>query len=84
LYFSCGNYQVLGQARITKVVGYFTTNPTKFDLHFSDFFYNFLPNLQESGNSLYYFSCTFAAGALETLDPYAYNLAFCGKALRLK
>jgi hypothetical protein len=37
LYFSCRNYQELAQARITKVVGYFTTNLTKFVLHFSDF-----------------------------------------------
>jgi hypothetical protein len=37
LYFSCKNYQELAQARITKVVGYFTTNPTKAVLHFSDF-----------------------------------------------
>jgi hypothetical protein len=31
------NYQELAQARITKVVGFFTTNPTKLSLHFSDF-----------------------------------------------
>jgi hypothetical protein len=37
LYFSCKNYQELAQARITKVVGYFTTNPPKLVLHFSDF-----------------------------------------------
>jgi hypothetical protein len=37
LYFSCKNYQELAQARIKKVVGYFTTNPEKLDLHFSDF-----------------------------------------------
>jgi hypothetical protein len=44
LYFSCKNYQELAQARITKVVGFFTTNPTKFSLHFADFatiFYGF-------------------------------------------
>jgi hypothetical protein len=37
LYFSCKNYQELAQGRITKVVGYFTVNPTKLVLHFSDF-----------------------------------------------
>jgi hypothetical protein len=37
LYFSCKNYQELAQAKITKVVGHFTTNPTKLVLHFSDF-----------------------------------------------
>jgi hypothetical protein len=36
LYFSCKNYQELAQGRITTVVGYFTMNPTKFVLHFSD------------------------------------------------
>jgi hypothetical protein len=37
LYFSYKTYQELAQVRITKVVGYFTTNPIKFVLHFSDF-----------------------------------------------
>jgi hypothetical protein len=37
LYFSCKHYQELAQARIIKVVGYFTMNPTKLVLHFSDF-----------------------------------------------
>jgi hypothetical protein len=49
LYFSCKNYQELAQARITKVVGYFTTNPTKLVLHFSDFpviFYAIYKNQQ--------------------------------------
>jgi hypothetical protein len=36
-YFSCKHYQELAQARITKVVGSFTTNPTKLSLHFSEF-----------------------------------------------
>jgi hypothetical protein len=30
-------YQEFAQARITKVMGYFTANPTKLVLHFSDF-----------------------------------------------
>jgi hypothetical protein len=49
LYFSCKNYQELAQARITKVVGYFTTNPTKLVLHFCDFsvmFYAIYKNQQ--------------------------------------
>jgi hypothetical protein len=49
LYFSCKNYQELAQARITKVVGYFTTNPTKLVLHISDFsviFYAIYKNQQ--------------------------------------
>jgi hypothetical protein len=37
LYFACKHYQELAQARITKVVGYFTSNPTKLVLYFSDF-----------------------------------------------
>jgi hypothetical protein len=36
-YFSCKTYQELAQARITKVVGSFTTNPTKLSLHFAEF-----------------------------------------------
>jgi hypothetical protein len=35
------NYQELAQERITKVVGFFTTNPTKLVLHFSEFSTNF-------------------------------------------
>jgi hypothetical protein len=48
-YFSCKNYQELAQARITRVVGFFTTNPTKLVLHFSDIstiFYEFYKNQQ--------------------------------------
>jgi hypothetical protein len=37
LYFSCKNYHELAEERITKAVGYFTTNSTKLVLHFSDF-----------------------------------------------
>jgi hypothetical protein len=50
LYFSCKNYQEIAQARITKVVGYFTANPTKLVLHFSDFsaiFYAIYNNQQD-------------------------------------
>jgi hypothetical protein len=50
LYFLCKNYQELAQARITKVVGYLTTNPTKLILHFSDFsmiFYAIYNNQQK-------------------------------------
>jgi hypothetical protein len=36
-YFSCENYQELAQARITKVVGFFNTNPTRLVLQFSEF-----------------------------------------------
>jgi hypothetical protein len=36
-YFSCKKYQETAQTRIMKVVVFFTTNPTKFGLHFSDF-----------------------------------------------
>jgi hypothetical protein len=54
LYFSCKNYQELAQARITKVVGYFTMNPRKMVLHFSDFcmiFYAIYKN-QENCNTI--------------------------------
>jgi hypothetical protein len=50
-YFSCKNYQELAQARITKVVEFFTTNPTKLGLHFSDLstiFYGFYKILQNT------------------------------------
>jgi hypothetical protein len=49
LYFSCTNYQQLAQARITKVVGHFTTNPKKLVLYFSEFsviFYTIYKNQQ--------------------------------------
>jgi hypothetical protein len=52
-YFSCKNYQELAQSRITKVVGYFTTNPTKLVLRFSDFstiFYAIYKNQQNGFN----------------------------------
>jgi hypothetical protein len=48
-YFSCKSYQELAQARITKVVGFFTTNPTKLGLQSSDFstiFYTIYKNQQ--------------------------------------
>jgi hypothetical protein len=56
LYFSCKNYQELAQTRITKIVRYFTNNPTKFVLKYSDFssiFYAIYNNQQEA---LYYLS----------------------------
>jgi hypothetical protein len=62
LYFSCKNYQELAQERITKVVGYFTTNPTKLVLHFSVFFYDFLRNLQEKPKHFYYLSYQLQGG----------------------
>jgi hypothetical protein len=40
-------------------------NPTKLVLHFSDFFYDFLGNLQESAKTLIQFKNHFAAGTLE-------------------
>jgi hypothetical protein len=40
-------------------------NPTKLVLHFSDFSVIFYAIYKKQGNSLYYFSCTFAAGTLE-------------------
>jgi hypothetical protein len=54
LYFSCKNYQELAQSRITKVVEYFTTNPTKLVLQFSYFsmiFYEIYKN-QENCNTI--------------------------------
>jgi hypothetical protein len=47
----------------------------KIRFEFLWFFYDFLLNLQESAKTLYYFSYTFAAGALEVLDSYIYTLA---------
>jgi hypothetical protein len=67
-YFSCKNYPELAQARITKLLGFFTTNPKKLSLHFFQIFYDFLRNLQESAKWLYYLRCGFAAGSLELSD----------------
>jgi hypothetical protein len=50
LYFSCKNYQELAQARITKVVGYCTTNPKKLVLYFSDFSTIFYAIYKNKGN----------------------------------
>jgi hypothetical protein len=36
-YFSCENYPESDHVRITKVVVFFTTNPTKLVLQFSEF-----------------------------------------------
>jgi hypothetical protein len=69
LYFSCKNYKELAQARITKVVVEFTTDPTKLVLHFYDFSVIFYAIYKKQGNSLYYLSCTFAAGTLERILP---------------
>jgi hypothetical protein len=42
-------------------------NPTKFVLHFYDFSMIFYAIYKKLGNSLYYFSCTFAAGTWKEL-----------------
>jgi hypothetical protein len=42
-------------------------NPTKLVLHFSDFSVIFYAIYKKQENSLYYFSCTFAAGTLERI-----------------
>jgi hypothetical protein len=43
-------YQKLAQTRITKVVGYFTMNPTKLVLHFSEFSKIFYAIYKKHGN----------------------------------
>jgi hypothetical protein len=43
----------------------FHHEPNKTGFPFFRFFYDFIRNLQESGNHFYYFSCAFAAGTLE-------------------
>jgi hypothetical protein len=81
LYFSCKNYKELAQARITKVVGYFTTNPKKLVLHFYDFsviFYAIYKNQQLTftiSDSL----CSKVPGSFRFLT---YVPLLCGKALR--
>jgi hypothetical protein len=50
LYFACKNYEELAQARITKVVGYFTTNPKKLVSNFSDFSTMFYAIYKKQGN----------------------------------
>jgi hypothetical protein len=56
LYFSCKNYNELAQARITKVVEYFTTNPTKLALHLSDFSVIFYAIYKKQPKQFYYLS----------------------------
>jgi hypothetical protein len=57
-YFSCKNYQEIAQARITKVVGFFTAKPTKLGLHCSEFstifkaIYKILQNSNTIGDPL--------------------------------
>jgi hypothetical protein len=63
-YFSCNNYKELAQARITKVVGFFTTNPTKLVLHCSDFATMFYAIYKNQQKHLYYFSYNFAVRPL--------------------
>jgi hypothetical protein len=60
LYFSCKNFQELAQARITKVVAYFTTYPTKLVFHFSDFSMIFYAIYKNQPNHKYYLSYPFA------------------------
>jgi hypothetical protein len=76
LYFSCKNYQELAQARITKVVGYFTTNPTKLVSQISDFSTIFYAIYKNQPNHKYYLSYPFAVRPLERsfllqCDPWA-------------
>jgi hypothetical protein len=71
-YFSCKNYQELAQARITKVVGVFTTNPSKLSLHFFYFSMILYAIYKNQPKALYYFRFVFAAGTLEVLDSYIY------------
>jgi hypothetical protein len=54
LYFSCKNYHEKLWSCFTKVVLFFTSNPTKLGLHFSDFsmmFYEFY-KIQQNGNTI--------------------------------
>jgi hypothetical protein len=60
LYFSCKNYQELAQARLTKVVGYFTINPTKLVLHIYDFSVIFYAIYKKQESHFYYLSYPFA------------------------
>jgi hypothetical protein len=69
------NYQELAQARITKVVAFFTTNPKKLGLHFSEFstifyaIYKILQNSNTIGDSHLH------RGPWKVLDSYEYVLA---------
>jgi hypothetical protein len=65
LYFSCKNQQELAQARMTKVVEYFTTNPTKLVLNFSEFSMILYAIYKIQESHFYYWSSPFAAGTLE-------------------
>jgi hypothetical protein len=72
-YFSCKKNQELSQARITKVVGIFTTNPTKLSLHFYDFSMIFYTIYKNQTNALYYFRFVFAIGTPEVSDSHEYG-----------
>jgi hypothetical protein len=59
-YFSCKHYQELAQTKITKVVGFVTTNPTKLGLNFSEFSTNFyeFSKFQLTPNTIWDQTCT--------------------------
>jgi hypothetical protein len=69
-YFSCKNYQELAQARITKVVGLFTTNPAKLSLHFY-FFLQFSMKFTSFCNLQVLFRLPTCSQALEKICPFA-------------
>jgi hypothetical protein len=84
LYFSCKNYQELAQARITKVVVQFITNPKKLVLHFSDFSVIFYAIYKNQSKLKYYLRITFAARPSKFWIPYRHTPVFAENPLERK
>jgi hypothetical protein len=70
LYFSCKDYQDLAQARITNIVDYFTTNPTKLVVHFSDFSIIFYAIYKKQPKVKHYLRSNFHRGPWKFLQVY--------------
>jgi hypothetical protein len=75
LYFTCKNYKELAQARITKVVGYFTTDPAKLVSHFSDFSVIFYKIYKNQPKALHYLRFVSQQGPWKVLNFYICALA---------
>jgi hypothetical protein len=76
-YFSCQKYQETAQTRIATVVRFFTTNPTKLSLHFSEFstiFYAFY-NVQQFTTTIEDSLCTGVPRNIQNIT--AMHLSLC-------
>jgi hypothetical protein len=77
-FFSCKHYQELAQERITKVVAFVTTNPTKLGLHLSEFSTNFyeFSKFQLIPNTIWDQTCTQVPGNKLRSQNYPYFAAW--------